>query len=119
MKPVLATKEMSRGHLEVLKLMLGIIDASLLNSKPVQKDLEDELFQAFSSGAFKLTDGRRFVSPLSGMCGAAYILNVGICCMTRNFPQVAVDDMCKAVKCFVTVVQVGVRPCLLVFVVRL
>jgi len=53
------------------------------------------------------------------MCGAAYILNVGICCMTRNFPQVAVDDMCKAVKCFVTVVQVGVRPCMLVFVVRL
>jgi hypothetical protein len=60
---VLATKEMSRGHLEVLKLTLGIIDASLLNSEPVRNELEDELFQAFSSGAFKLTDGKRFVSP--------------------------------------------------------
>lgn len=67
-RPVLATNEMSPGHLYVLKLMLELIDTSLLHSKSVQTDIETDLCSAFSDGAFKLTDPKRFVSDMCESC---------------------------------------------------
>lgn len=79
LRPVLFEKEVSKEHLEVLRLIMEIIELALPRANAPSVDLELDLCSAFLTGALKLSDPKRFVS---------------------------VDDICRSVRCFAIVVQV-------------
>jgi hypothetical protein len=78
-RPILAEKDISKEHLDVLRVMLSVIENVLIGINPAPEDLEQELYATFQTGSLKLSDPKRWIS---------------------------MDDISKAVKCFAVVVQV-------------
>ncbi len=79
LQPILAEKELSPKHLDVLRVVMSVLENILSKPENAPIDLEQDLYAAFHTGAFKLSDPKRWIS---------------------------MDDISKAVKCFAVVVQV-------------